>query len=164
MLFTELSLKGAYLIELEPRHDERGHFARTFCSKEFATHGLITNFVQCSTSHNLQKGLIRGLHFQAEPYQETKLVRCTQGAIFDVIVDLRNDSPTYKKWYGVELTATNGKMLYIPKDFAHGFQVIENKSDVFYMMDEFYVPGSAREISPFSTEINTLRWPLAREG
>jgi dTDP-4-dehydrorhamnose 3,5-epimerase len=160
MRFTELPLKGAFVVEMEANHDERGYFARTFCTKEFEKQGLVSHFVQCSTSHNLHKGLIRGLHFQAAPYQETKLVRCTQGAIFDVIVDLRKDSPTYKECYGLELTATNGKMLYIPKDFAHGFQVLENKSDVFYMMDEFYVPQAAREMSPFSGNIKTPLWPL----
>jgi len=160
MLYTELSLKGAYLIELDLRVDERGYFARTFCAQEFAERGLVHQFVQCSTSFNLHKGLIRGLHYQSAPYQETKIVRCTQGAIYDVLVDLRIDSPTYKKCYGVELTASNGKSLYIPKDFAHGFQVLQDNSEVFYMIDTFYVPESAREISPFSEEIHSLKWPL----
>ncbi len=160
MLYTELPLRGAYLIELNPHTDKRGYFARTFCAKEFAAHGLIHQFVQCSTSFNLHKGMIRGLHYQAAPYQETKVVRCTQGAIYDVLVDLRIESPTYKECYAVELTASNGKALYIPKDFAHGFQVLQNNSEVFYMMDTVYVPESAREISPFSDEISSLKWPL----
>lgn len=162
MKFIELPLKGAYLIELDLKVDERGFFARTFCSKEFTAHGLKSTFVQCSTSFNLRKGLIRGLHYQAHPYQETKIVRCTQGAIYDVLVDLRPESPTYKECYAHELTSTNGKMLYIPQNFAHGFQVLENNSEVFYMMDEFYVPDSARELSPYTDEIKTLDWPLER--
>lgn len=160
MLYTELPLKGAYLIELDLHPDERGHFARTFCANEFAARGLVNHFVQCSTSFNLNKGLIRGMHYQASPHQETKIVRCTQGAIYDVLVDLRVDSPTYKKCYGVELTPSNGRMLYIPKDFAHGFQVLQNNSEVYYMMDTFYKPESAREISPFSEEIDSLNWPI----
>lgn len=160
MKFIELPLKDLYLIEMEPKHDERGYFARTFCTNEFAEHGLISQFVQCSTSYNIKKGLIRGMHFQISPYEETKLVRCTRGGIFDVIIDLRPQSPTYKKSYGIELTAENGNALYIPKGFAHGYQVLEDGSEVFYMMDEFYFPGSAREISPFSAEIELPKWPL----
>ena len=160
MRFTELPLKGAFLIEIEPHFDERGYFARTFCHQEFNSRGLMGNFVQCSTSYNLKKGLIRGLHFQIAPYQETKIVRCTQGAIFDVLVDLREASPTYKQWYGIELTSRNGKMLYIPKNFAHGFQVLEDGSEVFYMMDEYYERNAARELSPFSPEIKPISWPL----
>lgn len=160
MLYTELPLRGAYLLELNLHQDERGYFARTFCANDFAAHGLVHKYVQCSTSFNLHKGLIRGMHYQAAPYQETKVVRCTQGAIYDVLIDLRPDSATYKKSYGITLTASNGKALYIPKDFAHGFQVLQNNSEVFYMMDTFYVPESAREISPFSEEIHSLKWPL----
>lgn len=160
MKFNELSLKGAFLIETERRNDERGYFARTFCTKEFSAHGLIKEFVQCSTSMNLKKGLIRGMHFQIHPYQETKIVRCTRGGIYDVIIDLREDSPTYKKSYGVELTAENGRILYVPKGFAHGYQVLRDNTEVLYMMDEFYVPEAAREISPFSMEIELPQWPL----
>lgn len=159
MKFTELSLQGAYLIELEPLHDHRGYFARTFCMKEFAAHGLATNFVQCSTSFNLKKGLIRGLHYQATPYEETKIVRCIRGKIFDVLVDLREQSPTFKQWLGFELSAENGRTLYIPKGFAHGYQVLEDNSEVFYMMDEFYVPNSAREILPHVI-MGFSAWPL----
>lgn len=150
MKFTPLPLKDAFLIELEAFTDHRGSFARTFCTKEFATHGLVTQFVQCSTSQNITKGLIRGMHFQVAPYEETKLVRCTRGSIFDVIIDVRNESDTFNQWYGVELTSTNSKMLYIPKGFAHGYQVLEEDSEVFYMMDEFYQKETAREIEPFS--------------
>ncbi len=159
MKFIELPLKGAYLINLELKQDTRGYFARTFCTTVFAEKGLVANFVQCSTAFNLHKGLIRGLHFQAEPFQETKLVRCTQGNIFDVIVDLRPNSPTYCQGYGITLSANNHRMLYIPKDFAHGYQVLEDSTEVFYMMDQFYHPESARELSPFSKEFDLPPWP-----
>lgn len=159
MKFTELPLKGAYLIETQPHFDERGYFARTFCSESFKQQKLVTEFVQCSTSFNLKKGLIRGLHYQSSPYQETKLVRCTRGAIFDVIVDLRKHSPTYLKWFGEQLTEDNGKMFYIPKAFAHGFQVLENQSEVLYMMDTMHQPASACTIAFDSAEIG-VQWPL----
>lgn len=157
MKFTELPLKGAFLIESEHKHDERGYFARTFCVNEFLTHGLIKDFVQCSTSFNKKKGLIRGMHYQIAPYEETKLVRCTKGSIFDVIIDIREKSPTVNQYFGVELNSHNGKMLYIPKGFAHGYQVLEDESEVFYMMDQFYVPQAAREIS---SNIKDFIWPL----
>lgn len=148
MRLIELPLKGAYLIELEPHYDERGYFSRTFCAEEFAKHGLVTNFVQMSTSFNLKKGQIRGMHYQEEPYGETKVVRCTRGSIYDVMIDLRQDSPTFNKSYGTELTADNGKMFYIPKGFAHGFKTLEDNTEVFYMMDQVYVKEAARETNP----------------
>lgn len=159
MKFTELPLKGAYHIEIEPNHDERGYFARTFCQKLFSDLGLATLFIQCSSSYNLKRGLIRGLHYQSAPHQETKLVRCTRGKIFDVMVDLRQNSPTYLKWYGTELSEDNLKMLYIPKDFAHGFQVLEDRSEVFYMMDELHHPEAACSI-PFDSLDIGINWPL----
>ncbi len=157
MKFTELFLKGAYLIEMEPHIDERGHFARTFCAKEFADHGLVTNFVQCSTSFNKEKGTMRGMHYQEEPYAETKIVRCARGSIYDVMIDIRPDSPTYNQWYGEELTADNGKMLYIPKGFSHGFQTLVNDSEVFYQIDNYYVPESARVMG---YDDNHIKWPI----
>lgn len=160
MKFTALPLHGAFLIDMEPRHDERGYFARTFCTQEFAEQGLVTQFIQASTSFNAKKGLVRGMHFQAAPFGETKLVRCVQGGIFDVIIDLREDSPSFKQWYGVELTRENKRTLYVPKGFAHGYQVLEEQSEVFYMMDQIYVPDAAREISPFANDIATPSWPL----
>lgn len=160
MKFIELPLKGVFLIEPEHKRDERGYFARTFCINEFAQYNLVTHFIQCSTSFNIKKGLIRGMHFQAAPYEETKLVRCTQGAIFDAIIDLRENSSTFQKWYGIDLTAENGKTLYIPKGFAHGYQVLENNSEVFYMMDAIYVPEAAREISPLCNTTEKNFWPL----
>src|SRR4051794_37075023 len=146
MIFTELQLKGAFLVEIEPRPDDRGLFARTYCEREFADHGLPTRFVQCNTSLNSLRGTLRGMHFQVEPRPEAKLVRCTQGAIFDVIVDLRRDSATFKKWYGVELTADNRKALFIPFDLAHGFQTLVEGSEVLYQMSEFYEQTLARGV------------------
>ena len=146
MNFTPLPLEGAYLVELDKQVDERGYFARTFCREEFAAHGLATGFVQMSTSLNLQKGQIRGMHYQEAPYEETKIVRCTRGAVYDVMIDLRQGSATYNQWYGEELTQDNGKMLYIPKGFAHGYKTLEDNTELFYMMDEIYVKEAAREI------------------
>lgn len=147
MKFTPLPLKGAYLIELEPHKDERGYLARTFCEQEFADHGLVTTFVQMSTSLNHKKGQIRGMHYQESPYEETKIVRCTRGAIYDVMVDLRKTSPTYNQWYGEVLSADNGKIFYIPKGFAHGYKTLEDNTELFYMMDEIYVKEAARELN-----------------
>lgn len=147
MKFTPLPLSGAYLIELEPQNDDRGYFARTFCVEEFKEHELITDFIQMSTSFNKQKGQIRGMHYQAPPYEETKVVRCTKGSVYDVMLDLREDSPTYKQWYGETLSDKNGKMFYIPKGFAHGYKTLEDNTELFYMMDQVYVSEAAREVS-----------------
>ncbi|MFP4322859.1 MAG: dTDP-4-dehydrorhamnose 3,5-epimerase [Anaerolineales bacterium] len=146
MQFIETPIPGAYLIQPEPRQDERGFFARVYCQDEFAAHGLHTRWVQNNISYNAQRGTLRGMHYQAQPYGEIKLVRCTQGAIFDVIVDLRPDSPTFKQWYGVELSAENRHMLYIPVDVAHGFQTLADATEVFYWMGEFYHPDAARGV------------------
>lgn len=146
MKFTALPLAGAYLIELELRVDERGHFARTFCKDEFEQHGLISNFIQISTSLNTKAGQIRGMHYQEDPYAETKIVRCTRGAIYDVMIDLRKNSPTFNQWYGTELSAENGKMFYIPKGFAHGYKTLVANTEILYMMDEVYVKEAAREV------------------
>jgi dTDP-4-dehydrorhamnose 3,5-epimerase len=145
--FTPLPLQGAFLIEQERHHDERGFFARTFCAQEFEKHGLVTKWIQMSTSFNAQKGQIRGMHFQEAPYEETKIVRCTQGAVYDVMLDLRKNSPTYNQWYEDVLSAENGKMFYIPKGFAHGYKTLGNNTELFYMMDQIYVKEAAREIS-----------------
>jgi dTDP-4-dehydrorhamnose 3,5-epimerase len=144
--FTETRLKGAYIIEPEPIKDERGFFARSWCQQEFEAYRLNPNLVQCNISFNKKKGTLRGMHYQIAPYEETKLVRCTKGAIYDVIIDLRSNSSTFKQWIAVELTADNYKMLYIPKGFAHGFQTLENNTEVFYQMSEFYYPEYARGI------------------
>jgi dTDP-4-dehydrorhamnose 3,5-epimerase len=159
MKFLALPLKGAFLIEIEPRVDERGLFARTYCEGEFKAHGLPSSFVQCNTSFNANRGILRGLHYQAEPRPEAKLVRCTRGAIFDVIVDLRPDSPTYARWYGAELTADNRKALFIPVGFAHGFQTLEDNSEVFYQMSEFYDGNLARGVRWNDPSLG-ISWPI----
>ncbi len=159
MKFTETWLAGAFLLEVEPRTDERGFFARTFCRRELEEHGLDPNLAQCSISVNRLKGTLRGIHFQRPPFQETKLVRCTAGAIFDVIIDLRADSPTFLKYFAVQLTAENRRTLYVPRDFAHGFQTLTDDTEVSYGMSEFYAPQSAvglRWNDPFFA----VPWPL----
>jgi dTDP-4-dehydrorhamnose 3,5-epimerase len=131
VIFTELSLPGAFLIEPERREDERGFFARTWCRREFAEHSLNPNLAQCNISFNRRRGTLRGLHFQAAPHEEAKLVRCTAGAIHDVIVDLRRSSPAFCRWEAVELTGDNRRLLYIPEGFAHGFQTLVDDTEVF---------------------------------
>lgn len=148
MKFTPLPLEGAYLIELDKHEDERGYFARMFCKEEFEKHGLVTDFSQMSISFNKMQGQIRGMHYQATPYEETKVVRCIKGSIYDVIVDLRMESKTYNQWYGAMLSLQNGKSLYVPKGFAHGYNTLENDTVLLYMMDQEYVKEAAREISP----------------
>ena len=143
MKFTETQLKGAYTIEPELLTDERGFFARSWCQKEFIEFGLNPNLVQCNISFNHKKGTLRGMHYQAKPHEEAKLVRCTMGAIYDVIIDLRPESPTFKQWVAVKLTAENRKMLYIPEGMAHGFQTLVDNTEVFYQMSEFYHSESA---------------------
>ena len=144
MKFTETGLKGAYIVQPEPMADERGFFARSWCVREFESFGLETRLVQCNISYNRKKGTLRGLHYQAPPFEEDKLVRCTRGAIHDVIVDLRRKSKSYGKHIGVTLTSENRTMLHIPKGFAHGFLTLEDDSEVHYQMSEFYAPECAR--------------------
>ncbi|NQU02537.1 MAG: dTDP-4-dehydrorhamnose 3,5-epimerase [Syntrophaceae bacterium] len=146
MIFKETKLKGAYIIEFEPLEDERGFFARSFCQKEFAEHGLNLRVAQCNISHNKKKDTLRGMHYQVAPYEEAKLVSCIRGAMYDVIVDLRADSTSYCQWFAVELTSENYKMLYIPMGFAHGFQTLEDDTVVFYQMSEFYHPECVRGV------------------
>jgi dTDP-4-dehydrorhamnose 3,5-epimerase len=143
VIFEEIKLKGAYIIEPARLEDERGFFARTFCQKEFEAYNLNPKLVQCSISYNRRKGTFRGMHYQIMPMAEAKLVRCTRGAIYDVIVDLRQGSLTYCQWEAVELNAENRKMIYIPEGFAHGFQTLEDDTEVFYQMSEFYAPEYA---------------------
>ena len=159
MKFTETKLKGTYIIEPELLTDERGFFARSWCQKEFTERGLNPNLVQCNISFNLKKGTLRGMHYQAKPHEEAKLVRCTTGAIHDVIIDLRPESSTFKQWVAVELTAENRKMLYIPEGIAHGFQTLVDNTEVFYQMSEFYHPDLARGIRWNDPELS-LEWPL----
>lgn len=152
-------MNGAYVVEPEPHGDARGFFARTFCAREFEAKGLATVFVQCSVSLNRERGTLRGLHFQIAPACEAKLVRCTAGALYDVIVDLRPDSPTYLQHVGVELTARNRCALYIPQMFAHGFQTLENDTEVFYQISGFYAPDLARGLR-FDDPKLDVKWPL----
>lgn len=170
MIFSETRLKGAYVIDVEPVADERGLFGRSFCKHEFTRHGLKTDVAQCNISFNRRKGTLRGMHFQRPPREEAKLVRCTRGAIYDVIVDLRLGSPTYCQWHGMELgTGTLGpgsrltaayRMLYIPEGFAHGFQTLEDDSEVFYQMFEFYAPESASGVR-WDDPAFGITWPLS---
>jgi dTDP-4-dehydrorhamnose 3,5-epimerase len=158
MIFTPTKLAGAYIIEPEPIEDQRGFFARTFCRKEFAEHGLQTQWVQCNISFNKKKGTLRGMHYQAAPDQEVKLVRCTAGAIYDVIIDLRPDSATYTQWVAVELSADNRNMLYVPEDFAHGFLTLTEDSEIFYQMAQFYAPQAARGLR-WNDPVFDIDWP-----
>lgn len=158
MIFTETKLKGAFIIEPLRLEDERGFFARTWCQREFQEHGLHSTFVQCNISFNKKKGTLRGMHYQAVPYEEAKLVRCTKGAIYDVIIDLRQNSPTYTKWFAEELTSENRKMLYIPEGFAHGFQTLEDNTEVFYQMNEYFAADYHRGIR-WDDPLFTIYWP-----
>lgn len=158
MLFTETKLKGAFIIETERLEDERGFFARSFCQKEFASYGLTSNFVQCNISFNKKKGTLRGMHYQVAPHEEAKLVRCTKGAIYDVIVDVRPNSGTFKQWLGIELISDNYQMIYIPEGLAHGFQTLEDNTEVFYHMSEFYHPECARGIKWNEPRLG-IEWP-----
>ena len=152
MIFTETKLKGAYIIDIERLEDDRGFFARSWCQREFLAHGLDARVVQCNISFNLKKGTLRGMHYQAAPYEEAKLVRCTRGAIYDVIIDIRRDSTTYCQWVAVELSASisqlaaSRRMIYIPEGLAHGFLTLMDNTEVFYQMSEFHTPEYARGI------------------
>lgn len=158
MKFVELALGGAFLIEPERHEDERGFFARTFCADEFAARQLNPVVAQCSVSYNRRRGTLRGLHYQAAPHGEDKLVRCTAGAVFDVIVDLRPGSPTFKRWLGVELGAADRQMLYIPAGFAHGFQTLADDTELLYQMSTPYVPAAARGIRWDDPDLG-IAWP-----
>jgi len=158
MKFIETKLKGAYIIEPERLEDERGFFARTFCQKEFEAHGRNSRLVQCNISYNKHKGTVRGMHYQVAPRAEIKLVRCTKGAIYDVIIDLRSDSITFCQWIAVELNVKNHRMLYIPEGFAHGFQTLEDDTEVFYQMSEFYSSKYARGVR-WNDPAFGIEWP-----
>lgn len=158
MIFTATALKGAFILEPERHEDDRGFFARTWCQQEFAAHGLNPCLVQCNISFNKTKGTLRGMHYQAFPYAEEKLVRCTMGSIADVIIDLRPKSPTFKHYMSIVLTAENRRMLYVPKGFAHGFQTLEDNTEVFYQMSEFYAPAYARGIR-WNDPAFGIQWP-----
>ena len=159
MRFEAAGLDGAWLIHPEPMQDERGSFARTFCANEFSRHCLETKFPQHSVSQSSRKGTVRGMHFQNAPYEEVKLVRCLTGSIFDVIVDLRRGSPTFRQWRSFELSGDNGLQLYIPRGFAHGFQTLADDTRVNYLISEFYAPAAANGIRHDDPTFG-IRWPL----
>jgi dTDP-4-dehydrorhamnose 3,5-epimerase len=159
MIFNEIQLKGAFLIELERLEDERGFFARSWCKREFEQHGLRSELVQGNISFNRARGTLRGMHHQSAPYEEIKLVRCTKGAIYDVIIDLRPDSQTFREWFSTELTEDNRKMLYIPEGFAHGFLTLEDNTEVFYQMSDYYAPGHAKGVRWNDPAFNII-WPI----
>jgi dTDP-4-dehydrorhamnose 3,5-epimerase len=158
LIFTETKLKGAFIIEPERLEDERGFFARTWCEREAAAYGFTPRWVQTNISFNKKKGTLRGLHYQAAPYEEAKMVRCTMGMIYDVIVDLRADSQTFMQWFAVELTAENRKALFIPEGLAHGFLTLEDNTEVFYQMSEFYAPEYARGVR-WNDPAFGIQWP-----
>ena len=162
MIFSETKIKGVYVIEPERFADKRGFFAPAFSQREFAARGLASQFVENNISYNLRRGTLRGLHFQAPPYGQAKLVRCTRGAIFDVAVDLRPDSPTFKQWAGFELTAENCLMMFLPGDMAHGFQTLQDETEVFYQVSEFYRPDANRGWR-WNDRAFGVAWPLPDE-
>jgi len=159
MKFVETKLKGAYQIELEPHRDERGFFARAYCEEEFKAHGLATRMVQSNVSLNVKKGTLRGLHFQLSPDEEVKLVRCTRGKIWDVMVDLRPGSPTFKQWVGAELSEENHSMLYVPRRFAHGFITLTEAAEVFYQVSHPYSRTNATG-ALWNDPAFGIQWPL----
>jgi dTDP-4-dehydrorhamnose 3,5-epimerase len=158
MQFTETKLNDAYVIDLEMKTDSRGFFARSFCRKEFLENEIDFDTAQCNISFNEKKGTLRGMHYQTHPYEESKLVMCTRGSIYDVIIDLRPESKSYLQWEAIVLSSKNKKILYIPGGFAHGFQTLEDKTEVFYQMSEFYVPESARGVRWNDPEF-AITWP-----
>ena len=159
MIFRKTKLSGAFVIEIERLEDQRGFFARSWCEREFASQNLVSRMVQANISLNKKKGTLRGMHYQLAPYEETKLVRCTRGSIYDVMIDLRPDSPTYKQWLGVKLSADNYRMLYVPGDFAHGYQTLEDDTEVFYHVSELYTPSAERGVL-YNDPTFAIEWPL----
>jgi dTDP-4-dehydrorhamnose 3,5-epimerase len=159
VIFTETKLKGAFIIDPERLEDERGFFARTWCQRESEVHGLQSNWLQCNVSFNKRKGTLRGMHYQVSPFAEAKLVRCTMGAIHDVIIDLRPAGPTFKHWMAVELSAENHRMLYIPEGFAHGFLTLADNTEISYQMSEFYAPAYAKGVR-WDDPAFGIRWPM----
>lgn len=160
MKFVSTALAGAFVIEFEPLMDERGFFARTFCQQEFEALGLDSNLRQCSISFNRRRGTLRGMHYQVAPHEEAKLVRCTRGAVHDVVVDLRASSPTFSHWIAIRLSADNRRMIYIPRGFAHGFQTLVDDTEIAYQMSEFYHPECARGLR-WNDPRFAIEWPLA---
>ena len=160
MIFRETEIPGAFVIDLERREDERGFFARAWCADEFAAHGLSTRLVQANLSYNESAGTLRGMHFQRAPHEEAKLIRCTRGSLFDAIVDLRPDSPAFKRWIGVELSAENRRALYVPEGCAHGYQTLEDGTESLYLVSEFYAPESEGGVR-WNDPAFGIEWPDA---
>lgn len=158
MNFISTPLKDAFVVELKKMQDSRGYFARQFCRKEFEAQGLIPDVVQVNTSFNEKKGTLRGMHMQKEPHGETKFIRCIRGAIYDVIIDLRPQSPSYKKWFGIRLDSSNGHMLYVPKEFAHGYLTLEDGSEVIYLVSAYYEPSSETGVR-YDDPAFGIQWP-----
>jgi dTDP-4-dehydrorhamnose 3,5-epimerase len=159
VIFVPTALPGAFIVEMEPHPDERGFFARTWCRREFGAAGLSTDLAQCNVSFNRQRGTLRGMHWQAAPHGEAKLIRCTRGAIWDAIIDLRPESPSYTRHFAIELTADSGRALYVPEGMAHGFMTLEDGSEVVYQMSEFYEPSAARGVR-WNDPAFGISWPL----
>ena len=160
MIFTELSLPGAFVVDIQPITDERGFFARGWCRKEFQAYGLASEFVQRNIGFSQRKGTLRGMHYQAAPHAEVKLVRCTRGAVCDVIVDLREGSRTFRKWHAVELSADNHRMIYVPEGFAHGYLTLTDDAEIYYDTTCVYDPGSARGVR-FDDPAFAIQWPAS---
>lgn len=158
MKFAETKLSGAFVIEAERLEDERGFFARSWSQREFADHGLNPNLVECDVSYNTRRGTLRGMHLQTSPHSQVKVVRCTMGAIYDVIVDLRSSSPTFKRWFAIELTAENRLMLYVPEGCAHGYQTLKDSSEVFYQMSAYYAPEYSQGVR-WNDPAFGIEWP-----
>ncbi len=160
MIFRETKLPGAFIVEVQRLEDDRGFFGRIFCRHEFLAQGLNPDVAQCSVSFNRKAGTLRGMHYQEAPHAEDKLIRCTRGGLYDVIIDLRENSPTFRQWVSVELTGENRRMLYIPRGFAHGFQTLNDNTEVVYQMSEFYHPESARGVR-WNDPAFGIQWPAA---
>ncbi len=159
MIFSETKLKGAFIIEIDKKEDERGFFGRSWCRNEMEQHGIKGVIVQANTSFSYKKGTLRGIHYQVSPYEEAKIIRCVRGAVYDVIIDLRTGSSTFKKWIGTELTSNNYKMLYVPEGFAHGFLTLTDNVEVYYNVTSFYSPGAERGIRWNDPYFN-IKWPF----
>jgi dTDP-4-dehydrorhamnose 3,5-epimerase len=159
MIFTPSTLPGVFVVELEPHADERGFFARSYCAEEFAAQGLGPELRQCSVSYNARKGTLRGMHYQGAPHEEHKLVRCTAGAVFDVMVDIRDSSPTYRRWFGTELTGANRRSVFIPPGFAHGFVSLTDHAEVYYMISVAHAPQVSRGFR-WNDPAFAIEWPV----
>ncbi|MGG7178601.1 dTDP-4-dehydrorhamnose 3,5-epimerase [Clostridium paraputrificum] len=162
MFFIETRLKGSYIVSMEKIGDSRGSFSRAWCKREMESYGLDADILQCNMSYNAKAGTLRGMHFQKEPFSETKYIRCIKGSFYDVIIDLREDSPTFAQWIGVELSEKNGKALYVPKGFAHGYLTLEDNTIAYYQVTEFYNKESESGVRWNDKKFN-IEWPLINE-